>query len=40
MFLYYPEQVYVTRQEYQGFVPIPAYGGIYQPFKSVRWTGK
>jgi len=31
---------YVTQQEYQGFVPIPAYGGIYQSLRQVRWTGK
>ncbi len=40
VFLYFPQQVYVTRQGYEGFVPIPAYGGIYQSLKSVRWTGR
>ena len=40
VFLYFPQQVYVTRQGYEGFVPIPTYGGIYQSFKAVRWTGK
>jgi peptide/nickel transport system substrate-binding protein len=40
VFLYFPAQVYVTRTGYEGFVPIPAYGGIYQSMKSVRWTGK
>lgn len=40
VFLYFPQQVYVTRQGYEGFVPIPTYAGIYQSFKSVRWTGK
>src|SRR5262245_2493553 len=40
VFLYYPQQVYVTRQGYEGFVPIPTYGGIYQSLKAVRWTGK
>ncbi|HEV8307325.1 MAG TPA: peptide-binding protein [Methylomirabilota bacterium] len=40
VFLYFPQQVYVTRQTYEGFVPIPAYGGIYQSLKSVRWTGR
>jgi len=38
-FLYFPQQVYVTRQGYEGFVPIPVYPGIYQSLKSVRWTG-
>jgi len=40
VFLYFPQQVYVTRQGYEGLVPIPTYGGIYQSLKSVRWTGK
>jgi peptide/nickel transport system substrate-binding protein len=40
VFLYFPQQVYVTRQAYEGFVPIPTYGGIYQSLKAVRWTGK
>ena len=40
VFLYFPQQVYVTRQGYEGFVPIPTYGGIYQSLKSVRWTGR
>jgi hypothetical protein len=30
----------VTRQGYEGFVPIPTFGGIYQSLKHVRWTGK
>jgi peptide/nickel transport system substrate-binding protein len=40
VFLYFEQQVYVTRQAYEGFVPIPTYGGIYQSLKQVRWTGK
>ena len=40
VFLYFPHQVYVTRSGYEGFVPIPAFAGIYQSLKSVRWTGK
>jgi len=40
VFLYYPQQVYVTRQAYDGFVPIPAYGGIYQSLKAVKWSGR
>jgi peptide/nickel transport system substrate-binding protein len=40
VFLYFEQQVYVTRQPYEGFVPIPTYGGIYQSLKQVRWTGK
>ena len=40
VFLYFGQQVYVTRQGYEGFVPIPAFGGIYQSLKHVRWTGK
>ncbi len=40
VFLYFPQQVYVTRQSYDGFVPIPAYGGIYQSMKAVKLTGK
>ncbi len=40
VFLYFPQQVYVTRQSYDGFVPIPAYGGIYQSLKSVKLTGR
>ena len=40
VFLYFPQQVYVTRQGYEGLVPIPTYGGIYQSLKSVRWTGR
>ncbi len=40
VFLYFEQQVYVTRQGYEGFVPIPTYGGIYQSLKAVRWTGK
>ena len=40
VFLYFPQQVYVTRQAYEGFLPIPTYGGIYQSLKAVRWTGK
>jgi peptide/nickel transport system substrate-binding protein len=40
VFLYFEQQVYITRQGYDGFVPIPTYGGIYQSLKHVRWTGK
>jgi len=40
VFLYFPQQVYVTRSGYEGFVPIPTFAGIYQSLKSVRWTGK
>jgi peptide/nickel transport system substrate-binding protein len=40
VFLYFPQQVYVTRQSYDGFVPIPAYGGIYQSLKAVKLTGR
>jgi peptide/nickel transport system substrate-binding protein len=40
VFLYYAQQVYVTRQSYDGFVPIPAYGGIYQSLKAVKLTGR
>ncbi|MGH7263608.1 MAG: hypothetical protein ACREMB_01985 [Candidatus Rokuibacteriota bacterium] len=27
VFLYFEQQVYVARQGYEGFVPIPTYGG-------------
>jgi hypothetical protein len=27
-------------QSYGGFVPVPAYGGIYQSMKAVRWSGR
>jgi peptide/nickel transport system substrate-binding protein len=40
VFLYFPQQVYVTRTGYEGFVPIPTFAGIYQSLKGVRWTGK
>jgi len=30
----------VTKAGYEGFVPIPTFGGIYQSLKAVRWTGK
>jgi peptide/nickel transport system substrate-binding protein len=40
VFLYYPQQVYVTRSGYDGFVPIPAYGGLYQSLRNVKWTGR
>ena len=40
VFLYFQQQVYVTRQTYEGFVPVPAFGGIYQSMKAVRWTGR
>ncbi len=40
VFLYFEQQVYVARQGYEGFVPIPTYGGIYQSLKQVRWTGR
>jgi peptide/nickel transport system substrate-binding protein len=39
-FLYFQQQVYVTRQGYEGFVPIPTFAGVYQSLKAVRWTGK
>ena len=39
-FLYFPQQVYVTRQAYDGFVPVPTFAGIYQSLKAVRWTGR
>ena len=39
-FLYFPQQVYVTRAAYEGFVPVPTFAGIYQSLKSVRWTGR
>jgi peptide/nickel transport system substrate-binding protein len=40
VFLYYQQQVYVTRQAYDGFVPVPAFGGIYQSLKAVKLTGR
>ena len=40
VFLYYQQQVYVTRQTYEGFVPVPAFGGIYQSIKAVKFTGR
>jgi peptide/nickel transport system substrate-binding protein len=40
VFLYFQQQVYVTRQGYEGFAPIPTFAGIYQSLKAVRWTGK
>ena len=40
VFLYFPQQVFVTRQSYDGFVPIPAFAGIYQSLRHVRWNGK
>jgi len=40
VFLYFPQQVYVTRQSYDGFVPIPTFAGVYQSLKAVRWNGK
>jgi peptide/nickel transport system substrate-binding protein len=40
VFLYYPQQVYVTRQGYDGFVPVPTFAGVYQSLRAVRWTGK
>jgi peptide/nickel transport system substrate-binding protein len=40
IFLYFQQQVYVTRQGYEGFVPIPTFAGVYQSLKAVRWTGK
>jgi peptide/nickel transport system substrate-binding protein len=40
VFLYFPQQVYVTRQGYEGFVAIPTFAGVYQSLKTVRWTGK
>ena len=40
VFLYFQQQVYVTRQGYEGFVAIPTYAGLYQSLKAVRWTGK
>jgi peptide/nickel transport system substrate-binding protein len=38
VFLYFPQQVYVTRQGYEGFATIPTFAGIYQSLKAVRWT--
>jgi ABC-type transport system substrate-binding protein len=40
VFLYFPQRVYVTRSTYDGFVPIPAFGGIYQSMKAVRFTSR
>jgi len=40
VFLYFPLQVFVTRQSYDGFLPIPAFAGIYQSLRHVRWSGK
>jgi peptide/nickel transport system substrate-binding protein len=40
VFLYFPQQVFVTRQSYDGFVPIPAFAAIYQSLRAVRWSGK
>jgi len=40
VFLYFPQQVFVTRQSYDGFLPIPAFAGIYQSLRHVRWSGK
>jgi peptide/nickel transport system substrate-binding protein len=40
VFLYFPQQVYVTRQGYEGFATIPTFAGIYQSLKAVRWTGR
>ena len=40
VFLYFPQQVFVTRQSYDGFVPIPAFAGVYQSLRAVRWSGK
>jgi len=40
VFLYFQQQVYITRQGYEGFVPIPTFAGVYQSLKAVRWTGK
>jgi peptide/nickel transport system substrate-binding protein len=40
VFLYFPQQVFVTRQSYDGFVPIPTFAGVYQSLRAVRWSGK
>jgi peptide/nickel transport system substrate-binding protein len=40
VFLYFPQQVYVTRQGYDGFVPVPTFAGVYGSLRAVRWTGK
>jgi peptide/nickel transport system substrate-binding protein len=40
VFLYFPQQIFVTRQSYDGFLPIPAFAGIYQSLRHVRWSGK
>jgi peptide/nickel transport system substrate-binding protein len=40
VFLYFPQQVFVTRQSYDGFVPISAFAGVYQSLRAVRWSGK
>jgi peptide/nickel transport system substrate-binding protein len=40
VFLYFPQQIFVTRQSYDGFVPIPTFAGVYQSLRAVRWSGK
>jgi len=40
VFLYFPQQVYVAKQGYDGFVTIPTFAGIYQSLRNVRWGGK
>jgi peptide/nickel transport system substrate-binding protein len=40
VFLYFPQQVYVTRQGYEGFVAVPTFAGVYQSLRHVRWTGR
>jgi len=40
VFLYFPQQVYVAKQGYDGFVTIPTFAGIYQSLRNVRWSGK
>jgi peptide/nickel transport system substrate-binding protein len=40
VFLYFQQQVYVAKQGYDGFVPIPTFAGIYQSLRNVKWSGK
>ena len=40
VFLYFPQQVYVAKHGYDGFVPIPTFAGIYQSLRNVKWSGK
>ena len=40
VFLYFRQQVYVAKQGYDGFAPIPTFAGIYQSMRNVKWSGK